>query len=96
MSDSRPAMNQSTNSPVAVRVSRKGRTNPSDLESIRKQLFGNTLALKYIGSFLNYANSVLCAAERACRSPYDQARAEIAYGNSVFIFSRLPLNELEA
>jgi hypothetical protein len=67
MSDSRPAMNQSTNSPIAVRVSRKGRTNPSDL------------ALKYIGSFLNYANS-----------------AEIAYANSVFIFSRLPLNELEA
>ena len=72
-------MNQSTNSPVAVRVSRKGLTNLSDLESIRKQLFGNTLALKYIGSFLNYANS-----------------AEIAYGNSVFIFSRLPLDEMEA
>ena len=60
-------MNQSTNSPVAVRVSRKGLTNLSDLESIRKQLFGNSLALKYIGSFLNYANSVLSAAERACR-----------------------------
>ena len=76
-------------SPVQIELGRNGRTSQTGLESIRAALHGNTLALDHIGPFLQYSNSVLNAAERRCRTPRDQAKAEVSYGKTVFLFTRL-------
>ena len=77
------------NSPVQIELGRNGRTSETGLESIRTALHGNALALEYIGPFLQYSNSVLNAAERRCRTPRDQAKAEVSYGKAVFLFTRM-------
>lgn len=79
MEDARP--------PIAL--SRKGQVSPEDLEVIRQRLHGNNMAIKYLGRFLLYANSLLSTSERLCRSPHDEALAEVTYGKCSFVFSRL-------
>jgi len=77
------------NSPVQVELGHNGRASETGLQSIRTALHGNTLALEHLGPFLQYSNSVLIAAERRCRTPRDQAKAEVSYGKAVFLFTRM-------
>jgi hypothetical protein len=79
-----------TNQPIPL--SRKNRVSLTDLEIIRTRLAGNQLALDSIGSFLKYANSVLRTSENHCRIPHDQPRAQVEFGNSIFLFSRATAN----
>ena len=72
-----------------IPLSRKNRICAAHLELIRKHLGTNTLAIKYLPDMLRYANSILYASERHCRTPRDQARAQIHYGNTTFLFSRM-------
>jgi len=75
--------------PLAIGVTRKGLTTPTDLRNVRHALRNNEMALQYISRFLSYANSVLSAAERFKRTPYCEARAQVHYGNMLFEVSRL-------
>lgn len=72
-----------------IALSRKGLLTPEDLEVIRQRLHGNNIAIKYLGRFLRYANSLLSTSERLCKSPHDVALAEVSYGKCIFVFSRL-------
>jgi hypothetical protein len=72
-----------------IPLSRKSRICSADLELIRNHLGTNTLAIQYVPDMLKYANSLLCASEQHCRTPYDQARAQVHYGNTTFLFSRM-------
>jgi hypothetical protein len=71
-----------------IPLTRDSRVDSSHLDLIRKVLRGNTLAITYLPNILRYANSLLAASERRCRSPYDQPRAAVSYGNTTFLFSR--------
>jgi hypothetical protein len=71
-----------------IPLSRDSRVDSSHLELILCLLHENTLAIKYLPNMLRYANSLLAASENNCRSPYDQPRAEVIYGNITFLFSR--------
>jgi len=71
-----------------IPLSRDSRVDSSHLDLIHCLLHGNTLAIKYLPNMLRYANSLLAASEKHCRSPYDQPRAEVIYGNITFLFSR--------
>ena len=71
-----------------IPLKRDSRVDSSHLDLIRKVLGGNTLTIKYLPNMLRYANSLLAASESRCRSPYDQPRAEVSYGNTTFLFSR--------
>lgn len=81
-------MESPTTLPI-IPLSRNGRICATDLELITDHLQPNTLAITYLPYMLKYANSLLCASERHCRTPYDQARAQVHYGNSSFLFSRM-------
>lgn len=72
-----------------IPLSHKSRICATNLELIRNHLHPNTLAITYLPDMLKYANSLLCASERHCRTPYDQARAQVDYGNTTFVFSRM-------
>ncbi len=79
-----------TSSPLPIiPLSRNSRIDSTHLELVRDHLHGNPLAIEYLGSMLRYANTLLRASERHCRSPYDQPRAEVIYGNTTFLFSRM-------
>lgn len=67
--------------------------NPEDLEVIRQRLHGNKMAIKYLGRFLRYADSLLSTSERLCKSPRDEPLAEVTYGKCSFVFSRLHQQE---
>ena len=71
-----------------IALSRKGQVDPEDLEVIRQRLHGNNIAIKYLGSFLRYAHSLLSTSERLCKSPHDVPLAEVSYGQCTFVFSR--------
>lgn len=71
-----------------IPLTRDSRVDSSHLDLIRIVLRENTLAITYIPNMLRYANSLLAASESRCRSPYDQPRAEVTYGNATFLFSR--------
>src|ERR1700686_5864142 len=75
--------------PIEVELSRDGRTSEALQQRIRAALHGNTLALDHIKQFLNYSNTVLRASESRCRTPRDQARAEVSYGKALFLFTRM-------
>lgn len=75
--------------PLSIGVTTSGLTTPTDLRTIRTALQHNSLALQYIPRFLNYANQVLANAERLRRTPYDEARAQVTYGNTLFEVSRI-------
>lgn len=77
------------NSLPAIALSRKGQVRPEDLEVIHQRLHGNNIAIKYLGRFLRYANSLLSTSERLCQSPKDVPLAEVSYGKCTFVFSRL-------
>jgi len=77
------------NSLPPIALSRKWTVNPEDLEVIRQRLHGNNIAIKYLGRFLRYANSLLSTSERLCKSPRDEPLAEVSYGKCTFVFSRL-------
>lgn len=79
---------QTTQPLPTIPLTRDSRVDSSHLDLIREVLRGNTLAIKYIPNMLRYANSLLAASESRCRSPYDQPRAEVTYGNTTFLFSR--------
>lgn len=76
------------NSLPPIALSRQGLVNPEDLEVIRQRLHGNNIAIKYLGRFLRYANSLLSTSERLCKSPHDLPLAEVSYGQCTFVFSR--------
>jgi hypothetical protein len=76
-----------------IALSRKGQVTPEDLEVIRQRLHGNNIAIKHLGRFLRYANSLLITSERLCRSPHDEPLAEVTYGKCSFVFSRLHQQE---
>jgi hypothetical protein len=59
-----------------IPLTRDSRVDSSHLDLIRKVLRGNTLAITYLPNMLR------------CRSPYDQPRAAVSYGNTTFLFSR--------
>ena len=80
-------MKPTTPLPV-IPLTRDNRVDSSHLDLINNALRGNTLAIKYLPNMLRYANSLLAASESRCRSPYDQPRAEVIYGNTTFLFSR--------
>jgi hypothetical protein len=71
-----------------IPLTRDCRVDSSHLALLHNLLRGNTLAIKYLPNMLRYANSLLAASESRCRSPYDQPRAEVTYGNTTFLFSR--------
>ena len=77
------------NSLPPIALSRNGQANPEDLEVIRQRLHGNNMAIKYLASFLRYANSLLSTSETLCKSPHDEPLAEVTYGKCTFVFSRL-------
>ncbi len=77
------------NQPLHIGITRRGLTTPADLKRIRQHLGTNELAIKYIDRFLNYGNTLLAQAEQLCRSPYDEPRAEVSFGNCVFSISRI-------
>lgn len=77
------------NTPLAIGLTKKGLTTPTDLRNIRHALRDNQMALRYISSFFSYANTILSAAERFKRTPYCEARAQVHYGNMLFEVSRL-------
>ena len=81
------------NSLPPIALSRNGQVNPEDLEVIRQRLHGNNMAIKYLGRFLRYANSLLSTSERLCKSPHDVPLAEVSYGKCTFVFSRLHQQE---
>lgn len=81
-------MELTTTLPI-IPLSRNGRICATDLELITNHLHPNTLAITYLPDMLKYANSLLCTSERHCRTPYDQARAQVHYGNTSFLFSRM-------
>ncbi len=81
------------NSLPRIALSRKGLVNPEDLEVIRQRLHGNNIAIKHLGRFLRYANSLLSASEGLCKSPRDEPLAEVTYGKCGFVFSRLHQQE---
>ena len=78
----------------AIHINHVGRVSIEDFYSIRKALRGNELALKYIGRFLDFANSCLKGAEaelvRRTQKPtaLDRAFAEVQYGGQTFLFQR--------
>lgn len=80
-------MENSTQFPI-IPLTRDSGVDTSNLELIQDLLSGNELAIKYIPDMLRYANSLLIASERRCRTPYDQPLAEVVYGNTTFLFSR--------
>jgi hypothetical protein len=71
-----------------IPLTRDSRADTFHLELMHSVLRGNTLAVKYLPRMLRYANLLLTASEKRCRSPYDQPRAEVTYGNATFVFSR--------
>ena len=75
--------------PLHIGLTRQGLATATDLQRIRQLLGPNQLAIKYINTFLKYGNTLLTQAERLCRSPYDQPRAEVSFGNCVFSISRI-------
>ncbi len=77
------------NQPLHIGLTRQGLATATDLRRIRERLGTNQLAIKYINSFLKYGNTLLAQAERFCRSPYDDPRAEVYFGNCVFSISRI-------
>ena len=79
---------QTTRPLPIIPLTRDNRVDSSHLDLIHNVLRGNTLAIKYLPNMFRYANSLLAASESRCRSPYDQPRAEVIYGNMIFIFSR--------
>ncbi len=79
-------METTTQLPI-IPLTRDSRVDASHLELVRGVLRGK-LAIKYLANMLRYANSLLAASEKRCRSPYDQPRAEVVYGNTTFLFSR--------
>lgn len=80
-------MEKTTQFPI-ITLTRDSRIDTSNLELIQNLLSGNELAIRYIPDMLRYANSLLIASERRCRTPYDQPLAEVVYGNTTFLFSR--------
>ena len=79
---------QTTTPLPVIPLARDTRIDSSHLDLIHNVLRGNTLAIKYLPNMLPYANSLLAASESRCRSPHDEPRAEVIYGNTTFLFSR--------
>jgi hypothetical protein len=77
------------NSLTPIALSRNGEVNPEDLEVIRERLHDKNIAVKNLGRFLRYANSLLNTSERLCKSPLDVPLAEVSCGKCTFVFSRL-------
>lgn len=78
-------MEKTTQAPI-ITLTRDSRVDTPKLELIQNLLSGNELAIKYIPDMLRYANSLLIASERGCRTPYDQPLAEVVYGNTTSSF----------
>jgi len=80
-------MEKTTQLPT-IPLSRDSHVDSSHLELMHSVLSGNEIAIKYLPDMLRYANELLSNSERHCRTPHDLPVAQVAYGNTTFLFSR--------